>query len=55
MTIVKNMRNVNIPVKIAEEYASQFFDREKEEEKWLIIRNSWLNGWDRHRLVYPEM
>ena len=55
MTIVKNMRNVNIPVKIAEEYTSQFFDREKEEEKWLIIRNSWLNGWDRHRLVYPEM
>lgn len=55
MTIVKNMTDVNIPVKIAEEYASQFFDREKEEEKWLIIRNSWLNGWDRHRLVYPEM
>ena len=49
------MRNVNIPVKIAEEYASQFFDREKEEEKWLIIRNAWLNGWNRHRLVYPEM
>ena len=49
------MRNVNIPVKIAEEYASQYFDKEKEEDKWLIIRNVWLNGWDNHRLVYPEM
>ena len=49
------MRNVNIPIKIAEEYASQYFDKEKEMDKWLIIRNAWLDGWDRHRLVYPEM
>ena len=44
-----------MPVKSAEEYASQYFDKEKEEDKWLIIRNAWLNWWDNHRLVYPEM
>ena len=49
------MTDIKIPVKIAEEYASQYFDKEKEEDKWLTIRNAWLNGWDKHRLVYPEM
>ena len=49
------MIDVKIPVKIAEEYASQYFDKEKEEDKWVIIRNAWLNGWDQHRRVYPEM
>ena len=49
------MRNINIPVKIAEEYASQYFDKEKETDKWQIIRDAWLDGWDKHRLVYPEM
>ena len=29
--------------------------RKKEEDKWLIIRNAWLNGWDKHRCVYLEM
>ena len=47
--------DVKIPVRNAEEYASQYFDKEKEEDKWLIIRNAWLNGWDKHRCVYPEM
>ena len=49
------MTNVKVPVKIAEDYASQYFDKEKENDKWLIIRNAWLDGWDHHRLVYPEM
>ena len=53
--IVKNMTDIKIPVRSAEEYASQYFDKEKEEDKWLIIRNAWLNGWDKYRLVYPEM
>ena len=47
--------DVKIPVRSAEEYASQYFDREKEEDKWLIIRNTWLDGWNKHRLIYPEM
>ena len=34
------MTNVKTPVKITEEYASQYFDKEKEEDKWLIIRNA---------------
>ena len=49
------MTDVKTPVNIAEEYASQYFDKEKEGDKWLIIRNAWLNGWDQHRLVCPEM
>ena len=49
------MTDVKTPVKIAEENASQYFDNEKEEDKWMIIRNAWLNGWDKHRCVYPEM
>ena len=49
------MIDVKIPVNAAEEYASQYFDKEKEVDKWLIIRNAWLDGWNRHRLVYPEM
>ena len=49
------MADVKTPVRSAEEYASQYFDKEKEEDKWLIIRNAWLNGWDKHRRVYPEM
>ena len=47
--------DVKRPVRSAEEYASQYFDKEKEEDKWLIIRNAWLNGLDQHRRVYPEM
>ena len=47
--------DVKILVRSAEEYASQYFDREKEEDKWMIIQNAWLNGWDKHRLIYPEM
>ena len=49
------MTDVKIPVRSTEEYASQYFDREKETDKWLIIRNAWLNGWDKHRCIYPEM
>ena len=49
------MIDVKTPIKIAEEYTSQYFGKEKEEDKWLIIRNAWLNGWDKHRCVYPEM
>ena len=49
------MTDVKIPIKNAEEYASQYFDKEKEENKWMIICNAWLNGWDKHRCVYPEM
>ena len=49
------MTDLKTPIKIAEEYVSQYFDKEKEEDKWLIVRNAWLNGWDQHRLVYPEM
>ena len=49
------MIDVKTPVNNAEEYASQYFDKEKEKDKWLIIRNAWLNGWDQHRLMYPEM
>ena len=49
------MKDVKTPVRSAEEYASQYFDREKEEDKWLIVRNAWLDGWDRYRCVYPEM
>ena len=49
------MTDVKIPIKNAEEYASQYFDKEKETDKWLIVRNAWLDGWDKHRLVYPEM
>ena len=49
------MIDVKIPVRSAEEYASQYFDMEKETDKWLIIRNAWLDGWNKHRLVYPEM
>lgn len=44
-----------MPVKRAEEYASYFFDKEKEIDEWLMVRNAWLNGWDEHRLIYPEM
>ena len=50
-----NNRYIMAPVKTAEKYASQFFDKEKETDKWLMVRNAWLDGWDEHRLVYPEM
>ena len=43
------------PVRAAEEYASLFFDKEKETDNWLLVRNAWLNGWDEHRILYPEM
>ena len=49
------MTDVKIPVRSAAEYASQYFDKEKETDKWLIVRNAWLNGWDQHRLIYSEM
>lgn len=42
-------------MKEAEEYASLFFDKEKETDNWLIVRDAWLRGWDVHRLSYPEM
>lgn len=44
-----------LTVQNAEKYASLFFDKEKETDMWLIARNAWLNGWDEHRLLYPEM
>ena len=52
---LNNLIDVKIPANTAEEYASQYFDEEKETDKWLIVRNAWLNGWDQHRIVYPEM
>ena len=44
-----------LPVKNAEEYASHFFDKEKETDNWLLVRSAWLQGWDEHRLLYPEL
>lgn len=39
---------------IAAEYASQYFDKEKEEENWSIVCNAWFDGWDKHRLYIQK-
>ena len=48
------MTDLKMLMEIAAEYASQYFDKEKEEDKWSIVRNAWLSGWHKHRLYIQK-
>ena len=43
------------PVLAAEQHADLFFKKDDGSDSWKIVRDTWLAGWDAHRLLYPEM
>ena len=48
------MTDLKTLMETAAEYASQYSDREKEEDKWAIIRDAWIDGWNKHRLYIQK-